>query len=266
MTERIAITLKLTITLKLMREKSARRKIARNLHPDKIRSFAWPSHLLAAAFTILLSACSDSDTTPESDSAETDADMPMLIQGTISDQLNGEPILGAMVGTEPPSEESTTELDGLYAINTSATGTETIQIIVSHTAYDSAQSEVSTATGSDTQLDIAMTSSAAGLHASSTDILFADDVDTMSLQLSSNVRNTGYSVLTSDPWVEVTPSEGVITNRETIDLQLQVVREALPSNLPAQSLVTINADNGTRELVIPIVFEPNLPVLNQDTF
>ncbi|MFK7860864.1 MAG: carboxypeptidase-like regulatory domain-containing protein [Granulosicoccus sp.] len=199
-------------------------------------------------------ACSSDSSTPTSGMTNDGVTLaPAILLGNVMDSVSGEAIRGATVRTDPPSEEVVTDIDGEFVLAVSQTGGDPVRVIASHFAYLDAQTEVIALPGTDTQVNFALQSSAIGLHASASILQFEPTEVRKSLRLSSNLQNTGFFTITTDPWVRVTPSQGVIANRETAVLQIQIDPDLLPAQRPAQSELVINSDNGTRELIITII-------------
>lgn len=216
------------------------------------------TYILAIVALLLLQSCSDgssSDTLPASSN-----EIQTRIEGEVFDALSGEPIRDAIIRTDPPTEEVATTADGSFVLNDSFNGGGTYQVLVDHFAYETAQANVSVATNTTTRVDFALQSSAIGLHASTSSLRFAVNSSRESLRLSSNIQNTGYSILVSDPWVTVTPSQGVIANRESVFIDVLLDRVLLPPDSTTSSEIVINADNGTRELVITLLFDTSTAV------
>ncbi|MFK8080287.1 MAG: hypothetical protein AB8B97_08385 [Granulosicoccus sp.] len=228
------------------------------------RSWTTQRHTLLFVLVALIQlACSSENAMPEpviiNDGEPT---TPAALQGNVMDSVSGEAIRGAIIRTDPPSEEVVTGVNGEFLIVVNQPGSDPLRVIASHSAYLDVQTQVTALPGSDTQVNFAMQSSAIGLHASTSILQFRPTELRKSLRLSSNLQNTGYSTLVTDPWVSVTPSQGVITNRETAVLQIQLDPNLLPSQSLVESELIINSDNGTRELIITLIF--NDPAEGED--
>lgn len=203
----------------------------------------------AVLLVLALSGCSDGSSQTPMDGATASQ-----IQGTVIDERSGEAIRGASIRTDPPSEEVISDINGQFTIRINANVSNAVRVVVNHFAYTDRQTEVTPLPGDVALVNFALQSSAIGLHASASSVFFPQGTTRQSLRLSSNVQNTGFSTIAIDPWISVIPTSGVITNRETAVLQIMVDQDHLPT-LPAQSEIVINSDNGTRELVITLIFQ-----------
>ena len=204
--------------------------------------------LIGAVFFTLLLGCSDggNSSEPPDDAALT------RIQGVVVEQISGAPIRDAVVSTDPASEVVRTDSEGQFSIADGINGAGTYRVFVEHFAYNNDQATINVSENSFSNVDFVLSSSASGLHASTSQLVFDDQQTLESLRLSSNIENTGYSILTSTPWLSVTPDRGTIANRETALLTIQIDRGQISDTGPTTGEIVINADNGTRELIITV--------------
>lgn len=216
------------------------------------------THFICATLTltlVVLAGCSSGT----SDTPATEV-LRSEIHGRVIDAISGEPISSASIRTDPPSEEVITGIDGEFSLRLNSGVVDPVRVVVSHFAYADQQTEVTPILGDTARVDFALQSSAIGLHANTSTLVFEPGVNRQTLLLSSNVQDTAYSVFPTDPWVSVIPSSGLIANRETVVLEVSIDRSLVPST-PAQSLLVINAGNGTRELVISVLARTDSSVM-----
>jgi len=195
------------------------------------------------------SACSGGNNSAE---LEQELLVQTRIQGRVVEQNSGEPIRDAVISTDPASEVVRSDFNGAFDITDGINGPGSFRVFVDHFAYDSQQATISVTANQITTVDFVLQSNALGLHANTSQIVLSENQDRETLRLSSNIQNTGYSVLSSDPWIVVSPQSGVISNRETAILEIRIDRSQLSNSPTVDSEIVINPDNGTRELVITI--------------
>jgi len=200
---------------------------------------------------LLTTGCSNSGDSNNNATAQPQS-ITTRIEGTVVEHTSAEPILNAVVYTDPATNVIRTDLDGKFQITDGFTGSGDYRIFVEHDAYNNQQKTVSVAENGTSIADFVLTSSAIGLHTNKTQLLLTDDVSRDTFRLSSNIQNTGFSILNSDPWLSVSPQSGVINNRETVVIEVNIDRALLPEKLPVDSEIVINADNGTRSVVVSV--------------
>jgi len=200
---------------------------------------------------LLLPACSDS---LEGVSEPTQL---TRISGTVVESISGVPIRDANVSTDPPTEEVSTGGDGSFTLIDTNNGGGRFQVLVDHIAYDRAQALVNVGTNTTARVDFSLQQKDIGLHVSTNTITFNPQQNRKTFRLSSNVLQTGYFILASEPWLRVSPSEGVIANRESIFVDVYVDRSLIPSSLPIDGSLIVNSDNGTQGLVLSVSVQEN---------
>ena len=209
-------------------------------------------HVLApVAAGLLTIACSSGEGGNESDNLSASR-VTTRIEGSIVEQLSAEPILNALVYTSPATDSVRTGVDGRFSITDDFNGPGQYEVIVEHDAYINQQKTVTVGADGIGTAEFILTSSAVGLHANQSQVFFTESDTRKTFRLSSNIPSTGYSIISSDNWLAVNPESGIINNRETALIEILLNRELLPDKSPVTSELIINADNGTRAVVIAV--------------
>jgi len=206
--------------------------------------------------TTSLVSCSSNESTVESDS---EAFTQTRIQGTVIEQTSAMPIRDAIVTTDPATEVVLTDIDGRYVITDGFNGSGSFRVFAEHFAYENQQATTTVTDNRTSTVDFVLQSNAIGLQANTSQIIFPPDQSRETFRLTSNIQNTGYFILASDPWISVSPQTGVISNRETAVIEIEIDRSQISEDSIVNSEIVINSDNGTRELVI------SLQIRNSDT-
>lgn len=199
---------------------------------------------------LLAIACSNGD------GSGSDSTIPEIgitrIEGSIVEQLSAEPVLNALVYTSPATDSVRTGVDGRFTITDDFNGPGQYEVIVEHDAYINQQKTVTVGANGTGTAEFILTSSSIGLHANQSQVFFNESEIRKTFRLSSNIPSTGYSFIPSDNWLTVSPESGIINNRETALIEILLDRDLLPDQSPVSSELIINADNGTRAVVIAV--------------
>lgn len=200
---------------------------------------------------IVLAACDtdDSDSTPSGD------EPVARVLGTVYNAVNSQPIRDAIISTLPPTQEVSTGIDGKYDFFVPSGAGGRYEVFADHIAYRKQQKTVTVLDGETATADFPLQSNASGLVASPTVLSLSESLMSDTIRLSSNVPNTGFSVLVADPWIRVSPASGVITSGETLFLEFSVDPTLIPARDNADTEVVINADNGLSGVFVNVLVD-----------
>ena len=211
--------------------------------------------LFFLAYLVVVSACSSdngdrSDLGLPSNDLQASSDDQRIIQGRVYNAVDMQPVVGATVFTVPATQSVRTALDGTYQLVVhvdAARGEHTLR--TAKLGYSVFESSGVASMGSNNVVDIPLTPDGQNLVASPDSIDIPAERNIATFFVSGAFESSSFDVSSDVPWLEISPSSGIITNSSAERITLAADRSALGSR-GAVATVTVRADNGAVATVL----------------
>lgn len=204
------------------------------------------------AIIILFSAgCGGSNDNSAADESPLPTPNPnRVIRGNIFNTLDLQPVASATIQTSPGTQTTRSNLDGTYQIiDTGGTaGSVEYALRVAKAGYQPVEMRIA-ATAGENFFDIPLTPLNQRLVASPGTINIPFERNTATLFVNGSYASANFTVNSSVPWLDVTPTDSTINNSDAVRITMTVDRSALGDQLPVARL-TVTADTGDSVTVV----------------
>lgn len=151
------------------------------------------SAALVALFAVGMGSCSE-------DTTGNDQVTTSSITGKVADSKSGDPVVGALVSTEPATQATTTNASGTYTLSNVIPGT--YSVVVEKGGYSTKRATVQVLGNKAATLDVILTSTTATQPTDSLlKVLSFDGVDDMVVMADSNPSDLSDESFTIELWV-----------------------------------------------------------------
>ena len=195
--------------------------------------------LFTNVIVFILLSCSGPETTEEI--------LKTSITGTVLAKSNNNPIVGALISTEPITDQVTTSEDGKFAISNSVKAGTTYTIIATKQGYKEARANVIATDGENTVSTIFMDIVGTNIVIEETSIDFGTREEEKVLSIKNNgVQNMHYTISKENlEWVTIDKTSGDIAPSNNELIRLSVKRDRLKEDHAFQGILIINPTGGS---------------------